>query len=60
MWITKLVFEFLALKAKITGVLTGCTVSMVACYIRMMLTTRWPMIVHLCETIIVGSYDTEW
>ena len=53
--VIELVFELKELKAKDKGVLTGCVVAMMTCYVERMIATSLPMTWHLCETVIVAS-----
>ena len=51
MGVTKLVFELKPLRSKIKGVLTGCIVAMVTCYVMKMSITCLQMVIHLFDAI---------
>ena len=57
MGVTGLVFELEALKVKIKGVLTGCSVAMVTYCVMKKTTTCSPITNHLFDTMIVASTD---
>ena len=56
MGVTELIFELLALKAKIKGVLTDYTIAMVTTNVKKMITTCRPNLFH---TITATATDKE-
>jgi len=60
MGVTELVFELLALKVKIKGLLAGHIVAMVTYCVTEIIPTCSPLIGQFSDTMILASIDKEW
>ena len=60
MWVTEVIFEILAHKAKIKAVLMGYTVAVVTCYIKIMIIKCSAILRNLVDRAVLLSTDMGW